>query len=150
MPDLLPDTWTWREYPVLCRVVALCDPRPRAWVDIDHICEGLDLERRDVELALLALESDGYFETYTDGGMTVSGVGNLHPDARRATGTWPTPASAFDRIIAALEELAENSEDEDTRTRARKFLDGALGAGRTVGLAVTAAAISGQIPGAGS
>lgn len=51
-------------------------------------------------------------------------------------------------MIAALEAIAESTdEDEDTRTRARRVLDGMLAGGKTIGLGVATAAITGQLPG---
>ena len=52
-------------------------------------------------------------------------------------------------MIAALEAIADNTdEDEDThRARARKALDALTGAGKHIGLAVATAYATGQIPG---
>ena len=50
-------------------------------------------------------------------------------------------------MITALEAIADNTDDEDTRTRARKILDSLTGAGKTIGISVATAALTGQIPG---
>lgn len=64
---------------------------------------------------------------------------------RRAVGLWPT---ALDRIVAQLEAIANDAqEDDDTRSRARRILDGFTGAGREIGLAVAAAVLTGQVTG---
>ena len=74
-------------------------------------------------------------------------VSSVTRDGLTAAGAWPTPETAYDRMVAALEELAENAGDEDTRGRARRFLDGLTGAGKTIGISVATAAITGQLPG---
>jgi hypothetical protein len=64
-----------------------------------------------------------------------------------AVGVWPSPESGLDRMIAALEAIANNiKEDEDTRGRARKALDALTGARKHIGLAMATAYATGQIP----
>jgi hypothetical protein len=74
-------------------------------------------------------------------------VSRVSGDARRLVGSWPTPETALDRMIEALEAIAANiATDEDTRSRARKLLDGFQSAGRDVASAAARAAITSHIP----
>ncbi|CUR59652.1 hypothetical protein NOCA1190018 [metagenome] len=82
-----------------------------------------------------------------DSGGEYFGI-KLSERALRETELWPTAESGLDRMIRALEAIAENTrEDEDTRTRARRLLESLRGAGREVGISVVTAALTGQIPG---
>lgn len=148
MTDLLDDTWFSRDFPVLIEVTRRCDERPRSWIEVSEIVDALDMPQRDVEHAVLALRDDGYFKTYTEGGQVVSTVGQLHPKARRATGMWPTPGNALERMIDALDEIAENTDDEDTRSNARRTVDWLRRNATTVGVGVATAVLTGHLPGA--
>ena len=147
MSDHLDDTWTHRDFPVLREVVRLFDlSEPDAPVWAEAVADATGLTLQDVSRAGLALEADelvtvdGYAERPVQRFLRVSGA------ARRLAGIWPTPESALDRMITALEAIAEHTDDEDTRTRARKILDGMTGAGRHIGLAAATAVVTGQLP----
>jgi DNA-binding Lrp family transcriptional regulator len=145
--DPLQDTWTSRDLPVLREAARLLDSAT-GWARFSQLADATRLSLAEVEAAVSALESDGYITARRVWPREASRVGSLSAEARRQVGLWPTPESALDRMIAALEAIAANvDEDEDTRSRARKILDGLTGAGREVGIAVVGAAISGQIPG---
>lgn len=73
-------------------------------------------------------------------------VKRVSAEARQLVGLWPTPETALDRMIAALDAIAEHTDDEDTRTRARKVIDGLTGAGRQIGIAAATAVVTGHIP----
>jgi len=75
------------------------------------------------------------------------GFTDVSGEALRQVGIWPTAETAFDRMISSFFAVAANTENDDTRARARKILDGLTGAGKTIGLSVATAAITGQIPG---
>lgn len=147
MTDLLDDTWFSRDFPVLVEVTRLCADRPRSWIDVADVIEAVGLPQRDVEHAVLALRDDGYFDTIAEGGQVVSSIGKLQPSARRATGMWPTSASALERMIAALDAIADNTDDEDDRTKARRFAAWLRTSATTVGLSVASATLTGQLPG---
>lgn len=102
------------------------------------------LDSTQVEIAVNALESAGLVDAAYFGGG-VQHVKRVSGDARRAVQSWPTPETGVDRLIAALEDIADNSEDEDQRTRARKALDALTGAGKQIAVSVTSAVITGQI-----
>jgi hypothetical protein len=73
------------------------------------------------------------------------GFTTVTADARRLAGLWPTPDTAADRIVIALELLVANAKTDEDRSRARKALEALGGAGRDPSVAVAAAAITGQV-----
>lgn len=152
MPDFQPldDTWHWREFPVLREAVRGADEDPYLGIRFDAVAEATGLELMDVVRAAKALEDEGLIEAHRYIGPGASNrFVRVAGEARRRVGSWPTQETALDRIITALEAIAANTdEDDDTRTRARKILEGLAGTGRQIGIAVAGAAITGQIPGA--
>jgi hypothetical protein len=70
---------------------------------------------------------------------------NVSASAYRATGAWPSPETAADRLIAALEERIANATNDEERTRWQRIRDGFLGAGRDVIVDVAAAMLGGQL-----
>lgn len=151
--DLLPDRWHDRDFPVLRALTARFEAGSRP-LRAPEIAEELGLDVDAVRMSIKRLGDAGYLVRPTNGprlgSLAGEFVNDITPDALTATGVWPTPESALDRMIAALEAIAANTDDEDTRGRARKILDGLTGAGKSIGISVAAAAITGQIPGAGS
>lgn len=147
MTEPLPDVWHDRDLPVLREVCRIKD-RQRGAVDLKPVAETLGLSSEQVTAAALNLERGGHVELMRGMGSTgVTHVKDVTGQALREVGLWPSPDTALDRMIAALQSIAENADnDEDTRTRARKILDGFAGAGRDIGIAVAAAGLTGQLP----
>jgi len=142
------DRWDRIDMPVL-RELSRAAETDDGVLLVDEAADKLGLRYRDVRGSVDILKRTGFIDVHFshDSGGEYSFI-RLSEKALRATGLWPTPESALDRMIAALEAIAANTdEDEDNRGRARKILDGVGGAGRQVGISVMAAAISGQIPG---
>lgn len=139
------DTWT-RDIAVLRAVVAkyLDEDRP---IGAHELETELDLSRDELLQAYKNLHRGGYVRGASNERTISYHVFDITERALREVGVWPTPQTALDRMIAALEAIADHTDDEDTRTRARKILDGLTGAGKTIGLSVATAAITGQIPG---
>ena len=146
MTEPLPDTWHTRDLPVLREVVRQID-RGGQRLTMATVGEALDMPLEDVRRAALNLERghcvalDGFAED------PVVWFTDFTEKALRELGAWPSAETALDRMFAALQAIAENTQDEGTRTRAHKILDGLSGAGRTIGLGVATAAITGQLPG---
>lgn len=138
------DTWHNRDLPVLDAAVTGVDEDQ--FVDDSTIVRATGLSEEDVQRALRALASDNLIKhgpVLADGSITlVTGVSGR---ARRAVGAWPTPETAADRMIAALEQIAANTDDEDTRSRVRKILEGLGGSGRQIAVGVGTAIITGQV-----
>lgn len=144
------DQWNNRDLPVLVASVRGVDV-DFSGIRIHEIASETGLSDETVMLALRALESDGLVEVRWAMPARAARVVRVSGEARRRVGVWPTAETALDRMVAALEAIAQNTDaDEDTRSRARKILEGLSGAGRQIGISVAAAAITGQLPGAGA
>ena len=154
MAEPLPDTWNPLDLPILQRVVATLDARPGQGVTLEDIAlgttthQGRTFDNRDVLPAVRALEDDGLIEVVwidprRSAGET-SYVARCTGEARRKAGSWPTADSAADRLIAALESLAERG-TEDERSRAKRALEAMTGAGRQIAIGVATAVITGQV-----
>jgi hypothetical protein len=145
--DLLDDRWNDREFPVLREAARRFDRDPRLdMVPLWEISAETKIDVHETQAAARALEGAGLIEMLWAGGAAGSSlVKGISAEARVKVGLWPSPETALDRMVAALEAIAENSSDEDTRSRARKIIDAISGAGRDLGIAVASAAITGQI-----
>lgn len=94
------------------------------------------------------LHEDVKKKTYADNQLWMTFPGWLVPSerGRREVGLWPSEETALDLIVKQLEIIAGNTgEDEDTRTRAKRVLDGLLESGQALGLSVAAAVVSGVV-----
>lgn len=151
MTERLPDTWHDRDLPVLTAVVALISETGQPCRK-PQIIERTGLNDDQVTAALRNLFRSGHLRAPNNMGQGAQAaeigiVIDFDASALQITGMWPTPETALDRMIVALEEIAQNTDDEDSRTRAKKILDGLAGAGRQIGISVAAAALTGQVPG---
>jgi len=143
MTEPASDTWDHRDLPVLRSIVAGIDRG--AHMTPDAIVEETGIDEDQVTIAIEALESDGLVigaPRYAGGIRFVSKVSG---EARRKAGSWPTPETGVGRLIAALQDIAENSDSEDHRTRAQKALDALTGAGKQIAVSVASAVITGQV-----
>jgi hypothetical protein len=142
-------TWEPRDLPVLDAVARLIDrdgPVPGAYLRDIAGETGLDIE--DVVRATNALEAAGLIvmQQRTMGGNGGQWrVREVSGEARRLVGAWPTPDNLADRIVAALQDAADNAPTEEERSRARKLLDGATGVGKGVLTGVLVKVLSGEV-----
>lgn len=147
MTEPLTDTWHSRDLPVLRAIVAIFDETQDIVMPGDAAAAaGVSLD--DAQKAILALDGDGIIDasiTAFAGGYMVDFVRTVTGRARQAAGSWPTPESGVDRLIAALEHIAENTEDDDERTRLRQFADFLKTSGKQVGISVVSAVLTGQV-----
>lgn len=61
-------------------------------------------------------------------------------------GAWPSPDTAADRLLAALQAAVDKApEGSKAKTRARRLLDGFLAAGRDFAVDVASGVVTGQI-----
>jgi hypothetical protein len=145
MTEHLDDVWHTRDFPVLREVCRAKEQQHGVgFVDLHPISETLGIPYEQATAAALDLERGSYVELLQAGGSTIH-VKDVTDTALREVGLWPSPETALDRMIAALQDIAENTDDEDTRTRTRKILEAVTGAGRELGIAVAAAIIGGQL-----
>jgi hypothetical protein len=146
--DKLDDQWNDRDYPVLREIARRIDSDPRRrGVSLGEIALETKISNDRTLLAAQALDDDGLVKVHWAGGSGIESlVAGISAEARRLVGLWPSPETGMERMIAALEAIAANTSDEDTRTRAQKLLDGFKSAGRELTLAAGRAFITGQIP----
>ncbi len=151
MNDTVPETWHARELPVLRAIARQLERGPiRQPVQLADITAETGFSDEDVIRALDILGHADMIDVELNRMTLNARVLRISAEARRRVGQWPTGQTALDRIIAALEAIAANTDDTDTRTNARKFADWLRASGTTVGLSVASAAITGQMPSAGS
>lgn len=149
----LPDTWFTRELLVLRHIVSEFDKERPHDMSVGEISNRMHVDGQNwfdvrlVNAAVKALERDGLISM-----QWVDGFGGSGPDLSESrvidfdsrayglTGMWPSPDATADRLLAALEDLAEHSSDEVTRTKARKALDALTGLGRDLFVSVAGAA----------
>lgn len=145
MTEPLPDLWHSCDLPVLREAARRLTSR-HAPIPLDEIEQALELTEKQVSQSARRLGTGEYVKI-SEGLGGVTHFNGLSAKGLREVGNWPTPETALDRMIAALEAIAKNTDaPEDDRTRARKALDGLAEAGRHIGLSVAAAAITGQLP----
>ncbi|WP_020387712.1 hypothetical protein [Kribbella catacumbae] len=75
-----------------------------------------------------------------EGHIMIVGAPTGH--ARRVVGAWPTPESLADRIIAALNDAADNEPDEAKKGKLRRAAEAVAGVGRDILTDVTAQVIT--------
>lgn len=159
LTEPLPETWFTRELLVLRHVVAEFDkerPHDMSVAEISmrmHVGGQNSFDVRLVKAALVALERDGlvtmqWVDGFGGSGRDLSESRVLDFDSRAygLTGRWPSPEAAADRLLAALEDLAQHGSDADTRTKARKAVDalGSLSRDLFVSVAGAAAGVAMQ------
>jgi hypothetical protein len=150
MTELLDDTWASRDLPVLKAIAARLDQSPGRPLFIDDLRAAVadQMSADDVTRAVTALHDAQIIEAgYSPrrGGVSnIGGVRSISGEGRRLVGMWPTPETALDRMLAALEQIEATSDDPDERSRAARFRDGLLGAGRDLAVEVIAATITRQ------
>jgi hypothetical protein len=144
---LLPDSWNSQDFPVLRAVVEKFASAGRGvFVERAEIQQVTGLTGEEISSALRNLERGEFVSlSWTFGGPSVD---DITERALRATGTWPTPESTLDRMVAALEAIAGSSttpeHDRETADRFAQWLK----ADPASGLAVSRAALTGELPGA--
>ena len=130
-PPLLPDTWHSRDLPVLVEAVRHFDAVNQP-LSADTLAETLGWDVEAVMAAVRALDRGGYVTTMRGAEAPESWVGAVSADAYRAAGAWPSPDTAADRLLAALQAAVDKApEGSEAKTRARRLLDGLLAAAKT-------------------
>lgn len=150
-----PDTWYRRDLPVLREVVRHFDESPGRHFRLAEITQAVNTDSdgeswddATIGRALAVLERNALltmFWTERVGGRRIAGVSEIAGKAHRLVGAWPTPESGADRLIAALERIAENTDDADERGRAQRVLEAFAGSGRQIAVGVATAIATGQL-----
>jgi hypothetical protein len=116
-------TWESRELPVLRFAVEQFDDPDVRHLRIADIVAGTGLDEREVKSALLALHtaSPPYVEGLTPAEVAYPiDLYGVTERARRVVGQWPTPEAWADRLVAALEQAAQDETDPRKRGLLRK------------------------------
>jgi len=141
-----PTAWDREHFPVLKSAVdGLNADRTMAGFPLRDIATEVGLEPIDVVAALKALENGGLLEVHWTMPPWGARVTRASEAGQTLAGAWPTEDNFADRLIAALEQVAANTDDEDTRTRTQKIVDLLSGAGRDIAVGVGTAMITGAI-----
>lgn len=129
------ETWVSRDLPVLRAAVRLCEEKRVA--SREAIMEVTGFNKWTVILAFdaLAAEQPPFFDELsnrtTNAGYRAVAVPTGH--ARRTVGTWPTPESLADAIIARLQQAADDhTASPEMRDRAKQGLMAFLGSGKDI------------------
>ncbi len=109
------DTWTTRDLPVLDATVGLLEAS--FMVTVSDIAGRTGLGERDVAAALEALDPVyvDFRKTTTGGDPTFWYVHKVTPEARRAVGQWPTPASLVTRLAEEFSSAAAEERDAERK-----------------------------------
>ncbi|GAA1691942.1 hypothetical protein GCM10009745_41660 [Kribbella yunnanensis] len=137
-------TWESRDLPVLEAIVRLYE-ETGTLMSPSRIGVTAGVPESDVQKALRALQhNDPPYITKLSkqGNGDVYLVGAPTGHARRTVGAWPTPDALADRIIAALNEAADNEPDEVKKGKLRRAAEAVAGVGRDILTDVTAQVIT--------
>lgn len=147
MTESLPDLWVSRDHPILIAAAQLLE-EGRPPITSNAVAARAGVELQAAVRALLHLGRDHLeirdSSTYDGPDCYLLGI---TPDGLRVAGQWPTPETAVDRFIAALDEQIENTVEGTPRaSRLRSLRDNVTGIGREVLVEVMGAVITGRIP----
>ncbi|RMB75449.1 hypothetical protein AYK61_01380 [Rhodococcus sp. SBT000017] len=137
--------WSERDRPVLVEAVAYCDEHQVVrWHDLTDVT-GLDYKEMRHAFDALAGATPPFFGHSDDDEFGVVLFSRPTERARREVGQWPSAESVLEALIQQLVETErDDSQTEDTRSRARKIRDAPTeGGGQVVGGVITAV-IAGQ------
>lgn len=143
------ETWSTRDEPVLAAIVELVDNGAMSVGPHDLVKHtGFDLETVQRALVALAAENPPFFEFSDMTGLDseireIENIRNPTGHARRTVRTWPTAETLADRIIAALEQAAAETENEEEAGRLRRAGRWFSAAGRDVLVNVVSTAMTG-------
>ncbi len=142
-------TWFDRDLPVLETTIQLFEEmgHPGA-LQVRQIAERCGMEAAAVFAALLAMQHE-----YVTLNLVLAGgdpnpqmVTGVTADARRAVGQWPSVDTLSDRLVAALQEAAEQESDPVKKTKLRSAVDAVTGMSRDIFVGVVTTAVTGALP----
>lgn len=144
MADPLEDVWVPRDFPVLREATQRID-RGEGLVTIDTIAQALGMPESDVQLAAKALQRRGLIETM-GAWQGIIGIREVSGAAYLITGLHPDGDDALSNLVQALQQAAEQADDDEERSRLRRAADGLLGVSRSVMSGVLTAYLTSQLP----
>lgn len=143
----LPDVWATRDYPVLIAAAQLLDADGLPHTS-DEIAEVAGIERAAVVRALVNL-GHGFLEVRSESSINEEDcfVTGITAEGLRAAGQWPSPETAADRLISALDEQIDNTvEGTPKASRLHTLRDNITSVGRDVLVEVMGGVLTGRIP----
>lgn len=117
------ETWASRDLPVLRAAVQIYENGERPNIRVSDIERMLEFDKATIQRALKALHSEPFFkaEGSVEGQTGFAFIGAPTGQALRIAGQWPTPENMVERLIAALEAVAEDdTRDEPERSKAKQ------------------------------
>lgn len=144
-PERLPDQWYSRDLLVLREIARAFADDPSAQVRVELLAEAMQLDLVTTSAVTGTLRDAGFIsgkEVQQLPGLAV--VTDLTPAGRREVGLWPSPDTAADRLMAALDLAIDRAQGEQ-RTWLQKFRAGARGVSRDVLVDLIAAVLARQI-----
>lgn len=128
---------------MLSAIVRMMDD-PNARPSGDQIAGATGFSKDDVARGLNALDGEylSLRKAMSGGDPGPWRVMAITAEARRAVGQWPTPENVADRLLAALEQAADEATDEERKSRLRRAAESMRNLGRDVLPEVIANAIT--------
>jgi len=151
MTTPIPDTWASPDLPVLRAAIELCLESPGRLHRFRELVEHVGLPYETARAAMLRLDSASppflKIVTEWDDDDALDIVLFSQPTERGllAVGAWPTPESALDRLIQAMEAQAQQAGSEEERSKARAIAAWFGNAGRDLMVNAMAGVVSGSI-----
>lgn len=143
--DPLPDIWHARDLPILRESARLLEEAPFGQgVRIRALAEAAGLEIDPAMRAVRALEDAGLLTVRWTMPASGARVSTVSPRAKHLVGHWPSEEVALDRIVQALERIADNA-DNPANQEAAQALDAFQRAGHAF-QSVAEAALTGEMP----
>ena len=144
---MLEDVWVSRDLPVLQEVARRADGQPRGlWLSLGEVAGATGLDEGDVERAAFALFDAGLVSVDERATSIVAFTG-MSSRARSLVGLWPSPETAADRLVAALEQAVDRASTPEERKRSEKVLGAVLEGGRDFAVALGAGVLTGHFGG---
>jgi hypothetical protein len=137
MPDVLPlpETWTRRDLPIVRAALRRAD-EGEGYIGLDAIQAEVGLDANQMRAGLNALESafPPYLSTERlfEGEAVEGRVTDVYERARLLFETWPTSDAVIDRLVAAIEALADNESDPAEKSKLKIAADILGGMARNV------------------
>lgn len=138
--DEVRNTWAERELPIL-RIALREIDAGQHHVALEAIRSETGLEVDQMRAASRALESAGYIEVQGRAmGPRVSGyVMGVGERTRRELGSWPAPDNVVARLIAALDQAAEEEAEPERKSKLRAVAQGLGGVARDIAVGAISA-----------
>jgi len=142
----LPDVWSTRHLPVLREAARIIEFEPMGMTGarFHSISDATGLTVDEIARAARALEDEGLISVVWSMPARAARISGIDGRARRLVGLWPTPETAFDRIVAALEILS--AQQGGHRADAQQALDAFRHSAEFFRRTIGTAALTGEQP----